>query len=288
MTEFAHAVRSVRRLLGISRVEQVSAIPGHPPAAASPAPEFFDMGAHSGEPYEHVLVNIHAHLRPRTYLEIGTRNGGSLKLAKCASIAIDPAFDMRIDIMNGKPACFLYQCTSDAYFERHSARETLDAAVDFAFLDGMHLFEYLLRDFINVERQCDRNSIVAFHDCIPTDSFVARRDYADSTFVKRSKRPGTFWAGDVWKTIAILKKYRPDLTLRAFSAPPTGLVIATHLDKASSVLRTRYEEIVDEYMKMPFTPAFYSSYLESIGIESTTAFADAETMTRTLGLSAFA
>ncbi|MFZ2106736.1 MAG: class I SAM-dependent methyltransferase [Roseiarcus sp.] len=288
MTEFAHALRSVRRLLGISRVENVSTSQGNPPTAASRASEFFDIGEHSDEPYERLLANIHNRLRPRTYLEIGTRNGGSLKLARCASIAIDPAFNIRIDILNGKPACFLYQCTSDEYFERHSARATLGAAVDFAFLDGMHLFEFLLRDFMNVERQCDRNSVVAFHDCIPTDSFVARRDYSDHTFVKRSKRPDTFWAGDVWKAIGVLKKYRPDLTLHAFGAPPTGLVIATHLDNASSVLGTRFDEIVDEYMKIPFEPAIYSSYLKSIDIKSTAAFADLETMTRTLGLSVFA
>ncbi len=33
-----------------------------------------------------------------------------------------------------------------------------------------------------------------------------------------------YWTGDVWKLIPILQRYRPDLQLTLFDAPPSGLV----------------------------------------------------------------
>ena len=47
---------------------------------------------------------------------------------------------------------------------KHDLRNFLPNGVDFAFLDGMHHFEYLLRDVLNTEKYSRKNSIVAFPD----------------------------------------------------------------------------------------------------------------------------
>lgn len=213
------------------------------PEAATHVPD------HSGENYQDVLARIHSVLKPRTYLEVGTWTGNSLKHSRARSIAVDPGFKISSDIMSGKPECHLFQSGSDEFFKRHSPRDILGDTVDFAFLDGMHLFEYALRDFINVENNCAANSIVAMHDCLPTDAYIATRTNGSPEQEKLSTKPG-WWAGDVWKILPILRKYRPDLVMVCLDAPPTGLVLLTGLHPESHILRDHYNEIVQEFGKI--------------------------------------
>lgn len=126
----------------------------------------------AGEHYIATLQRLHEVLRPKTYLEIGVQLGDSLKLARCASIAIDPAFHIvpsNIEGVFAKPELHFYQMGSDDFFGQHSPSQILGRTIDMAFLDGMHRCEYLLRDFINTERHCKRNSIIALHDCLPVE-----------------------------------------------------------------------------------------------------------------------
>src|SRR3712207_5336295 len=93
----------------------------------------------AGEIYTTLLKAIHAHLRPKTYLEVGTESGVTLSIAQCASLAVDPAFQVRRDIIGRKPSLHIYQMTSDAFFREHDPTTILGDKVDLAFLDGMHL-----------------------------------------------------------------------------------------------------------------------------------------------------
>jgi hypothetical protein len=102
---------------------------------------------------------------------------------------------------------------------------------------------------MNTERHARRNSIILLHDCLPTDPHVARRNNGDDTLAHRSSRPG-WWAGDVWKTVAILKKYRPDLRLHACTAAPTGLIAVTNLDPGATTLSDNYFDIVARFSRL--------------------------------------
>src|SRR5215212_8626761 len=153
----------------------------------------------AGENYLVLLKAIHTHLKPRTYLEIGSEEGISLSRAECASIAVDPAFKLNRDVILTKPSLHLYQTTSDAFFRIFDPKAVLGDSIEFAFLDGMHFCEFLLRDFINTEKHCRPNSIIALHDCVPRDTLMTRR----------VQPPPGAWTGDVWKTVPILKQYRP-------------------------------------------------------------------------------
>jgi hypothetical protein len=72
---------------------------------------------------------------------------------------------------------------------------------------------------------------------------MARRDARDRSLAAWSSYPNA-WAGDTWKAIWILQRYRPDLSIFAFDAPPSGLIVVTHLDPKSSELKQRYEEAI--------------------------------------------
>jgi hypothetical protein len=137
------------------------------------------------------LARVHERLQPDTYLEIGLRNGRSLALARCASVAIDPAMDLTYEI---DPAASLFSETSDEHFAKRDVLEPFGGRpISLALIDGMHLIEYVLRDFINVEKHALWSSVVVVDDVLPRRSTEATRERA-SRFRARSGEHGAFRA----------------------------------------------------------------------------------------------
>jgi hypothetical protein len=177
------------------------------------------------------LQGVHEVLDPPTYLEIGIRHGDSLALARAPSIGVDPAYELRVELPRN-PA--LFRETSDEYFDRPvplAPFEGRPAAL--SFIDGLHLVEYALRDFMNVERCAAWTSVAVFDDIFPADAEMAARN-----------RKTRQWTGDVYKILAILARHRPDLICLRVDTEPTGLLLVLGLDPASRVLEERFDEIV--------------------------------------------
>jgi len=194
-----------------------------------------------GESYMATLGRIHAYLSPRTYIEIGIFQGESLRLAKPPTIAIgvDPNPKLLVPPADNQR---VFAETSDAFFAGHDLRtEFGDLPVDLAFIDGMHHFEYALRDFAHIERHCTRDSTILIHDCYPLDRETARRDGSPP-----------FWSGDVWRLIVLLKKYRPDLAIHTIGAPPTGLGLVRRLDPESRFLSDNHDRLCEEFLALDY------------------------------------
>jgi hypothetical protein len=222
-----------------------------------------DLG---GPHYLDYIKNLHSALGPRAYLEIGTCAGESLKLASCSSIAVDPQFAVTFDVLGKKPVCLMYQSTSDDFFSTHDPTKLLGRHLDLVFLDGLHLFEVLLRDFINAERFCRPGSLIMMHDCIPTDVYIAdRKDDPERRRAMGSKP--SWWTGDVWKLVPILKQWRPHLSVRGLDCAPTGLVLITNLDQSSRVLIENYQRIVDQFAEVDLDQYGLSRLHSETGIE---------------------
>jgi hypothetical protein len=200
----------------------------------------------TGENYLQVLAEIHKAFSPKSYLEIGCYAGNTLALAECDSIGIHPDMTKLGNIMKGKAVFMAFQLTSDQFYERYNPATLLGRPIDLAFLDGLHLLEVLLRELANTERYCLLGSSIIMHDCIPTDAFIAER--VDDP--ARHPAHPHWWAGDVWKILPVLRKYRPDLKLLAVDAAPTGLVLVSNLDPTSTVLMDNYPAIVDEWLNI--------------------------------------
>lgn len=66
--------------------------------------------------------------------------------------------------------------TGDAFFET-GLTESLAARENFAFPDGLHLFEFLLRDLVNTERLREGQSVIAIHDIAPATDLGAEREW---------------------------------------------------------------------------------------------------------------
>ncbi len=194
-----------------------------------------------GPGYLDVLAAIHAILKPRTYLEVGVHTGQTLVLAAATTraLGVDPAPKVKAAL---GPNAQIYTMKSDDFFAQVDVAEQFGGLpIDLAFIDGMHLFEFALRDFIAVERLCARDSTVMVHDTYPLNRQTAARE-----------RGSLFWSGDVWRLIPALKKYRPDLSIQTIATSPTGLTLIRRLDPGSRVLIERRDAIIAEFLALDY------------------------------------
>jgi len=194
-----------------------------------------------GLPYYDAMDLIQQHLVPRTYVEIGVATGRTLTLAlpgtRC--VGIDPEPHLEHPLRHGQE---VFTQTSDDFFASHDLRAVLGGApLDLAFIDGMHHFEFALRDFINLERASHPETTVLIHDCLPESEEGAARE-----------RTTVLWSGDVWRLIVLLRRWRPDLEVSVVDWAPTGLGVVRGLDRRSTVLAEHYDEIVEHYLAMPY------------------------------------
>ncbi len=235
-----------------------------------PAPNAEDVPQHEGYvhqglDYRHFLTReIHA-LESQAHLEIGTRQGSSITALNCPTIAIDPALHIEGNVIGGKAQCLFFQMTSDEFFARYQPKQLLQQALDTAFLDGMHRFEFLLRDFINTERCCHPDSAIYLHDCLPVTPQMTHRDERK---VATSGPFAHWWAGDVWKLLPVLKRYRPELEITCFDCPPTGIVRIRGLRPRSRKLSDHYDSIVREYRPRRLSEKGLQTFLEENQIQS--------------------
>jgi hypothetical protein len=201
--------------------------------------EGFDLRRRPARSYLELLGPIHARLRPRTYVEIGVAGGHSLATARPETLAlgVDPAMSIAVPV---RARTKLFPLSSDQFFRECDVRtELAGRPVDLAFIDGLHLFEQALQDFINLERYCAPRSVVLLHDCLPADRETSTRE-----------RRTDFWTGDVWKIVPCLSRYRPDLFVRTLDVPPTGLTVIRNLDPSSSLLTELYDRLCEEFIPL--------------------------------------
>lgn len=184
-----------------------------------------------GDGYLHWLSWFHATLAPATYLEIGVSAGRSLSLARPPTIAV--GVDPEPRIAHGfSTETHIYTLTSDQFFKDDKLPGLLgDRPLDLVFIDGLHVFEQALTDFMNAEAHCGQHSVILFHDTIPLNERTQRREPVTG-----------FHTGDVWRTIVCLKRFRPDLDIVTIATPWSGLTMITNLDPQSRELRNRYDE----------------------------------------------
>ncbi len=94
--------------------------------------------------------------------------------SRTRSIGVDPAFRVERELL-----CDLHlvRATSDEFFAReHPLAHFDEPVIDLAFIDGMHLAEYALRDFINTERYTHAASVIVIDDMLPRNVAEADRD----------------------------------------------------------------------------------------------------------------
>ncbi|MER8752067.1 glycosyltransferase [Mesorhizobium sp. M1050] len=174
----------------------------------------------SGPSYYDWLERLYAELKPAVVVEIGVYDGVSLSKIKAPSLAIGIDPNPRATVALGAET-HIFPETSDAFFDRGAADLLLGSRrVGVGFIDGLHTFVQVLRDFANLERYCDASSVLLVHDTAPLD---------DAT--QRVPPTTQFHTGDVWKLVPALKTLRPDLDVFTIAAPWTGLSVISGFGK---------------------------------------------------------
>ncbi|MEA1924141.1 MAG: class I SAM-dependent methyltransferase [Pseudomonadota bacterium] len=193
-----------------------------------------------GAGYIEIIQKLISLQKPEKYVEIGVEKGVVLNLfdSSVQVIGIDP----EPKIVEVPENVTLYKTFSDDFFAAHDLKLLLDGSFDLAFIDGLHIFEQVLRDFINLEKNAAPDSIIMIHDCLPLDRRTAER-----------QRKTIFWSGDVWKIIPCLKQERADLSIFTVPTYPAGLCFVTGLDCQSRLLKNNYDAIVEQYGALDYS-----------------------------------
>jgi predicted O-methyltransferase YrrM len=186
------------------------------------------------EHYLDTLARIHQQFDPNTYLEIGVRNGRSLAISRAESVGVDPWPEISVDLPE---RVSVYSETSDDFFAARRP-ELLGFKPDLAFIDGMHLFEFALRDFMNLERVMSPAGLIVIDDVFPNQPVQASR-----------VRQTQVWTGDIWKLHEFLGQTRADLFLLPLDSQPTGVLLISGLDPQSRSLWDRYNPLVRKYVE---------------------------------------
>lgn len=182
-----------------------------------------------------LLKALHTKVAPRTYLETGVADGSSLTLSRVPSIGIDPAFHIQAELLADIQ---LVRTGSDEFFARRDPLAHLPIdIIDLAFIDGMHLAEYALRDYLGVERFTHPASVVVFDDMLPRNVDEAAR-----------RRHTVAWTGDVYKAVDAIREYRPNALVFEVDTTPTGTVVVLNPDATCNGVMAEYDDWMDVAM----------------------------------------
>jgi hypothetical protein len=150
----------------------------------------------------------------RSYLEIGVRDGDVFFTVKCKNkIAVDPKYSLdwkgRIKrILHTLFGHKFYTLTSDIFFNQIAPQAFKNKSVDVVLVDGMHEFDFALRDIENSLKFLSKNGFIIVHDCNPLT-----KESACSFSDWKARNYTGVWNGDVWKAIHFLNSNREDINV---------------------------------------------------------------------------
>lgn len=167
----------------------------------------------------------------KTYLEIGVFRGKLFFDIKTRyKIAVDPyvkfsRFKLLKRSFKYKNSTNLsaqsFKLTSDEFFAKKASFVFERKPIDICLVDGMHEYEFALRDVENSLKYLSQNGVIVMHDCNP----VMKQAAMDFESWKQQGCK-TDWNGDVWKAVVHLRSRRNDINVFVLNADH-GLGIIT-------------------------------------------------------------
>ncbi len=176
-----------------------------------------------------VIKSLMKSKKLNNYLEVGVSNGHVFfRIKSSFKVAVDPSF--AFDKMRVMGKLFVnpynvfnryFETTSDDFFLKNAKRVFENKKPELILIDGMHEYDFALRDIENTLNYMSDNGVIVVHDCNPQTKEAASsyKEYAEGNYSR-------FWNGDVWKAILHLQCHRKDLNVFVLDADH-GLGIIT-------------------------------------------------------------
>lgn len=132
------------------------------------------------------------------YLEIGIRRGDNLSRVHAPrKVGVDPVprtAELRRHLKPHLRHMTIHARTSDDFFATNQEQ------FDVIFIDGLHLYEQVIKDISNAFNCLTPNGFIMMHDCLPETPENATREYHEGA-----------WNGDVWKAIHQVQRDYPQI-----------------------------------------------------------------------------
>jgi hypothetical protein len=150
-------------------------------------------------------------LEARRYLEIGVEAGETFgDVAIAERTGVDPHFTFDTGALADDHTRFV-AATSDEFFDR----EPFLPPYDIVFIDGLHRFAQVVRDFSNTLLRTHARSVIVLDDTVPNDVYSSLPSQAEAIHwrAQAGSRDGA-WHGDVFKVVFYLHDFWPGLNYR--------------------------------------------------------------------------
>jgi len=183
------------------------------------------------------------------YLEIGVQTGYCFfKIKADNKLAVDP--DFIIKLKNKVKSYFnnfsnfnneFFELTSDDFFAQKSDRIKEIGGLDVVFIDGLHLYEQVIKDIENSLQYLNKGGVILVHDCNPLNENAAVRAYT-SAEVAAMNLPGYdyIWNGDVFKAIVGLRATRKDIDILVINSDHgVGIITQGEADSPLTLTETQ-------------------------------------------------
>ena len=177
------------------------------------------------------------------YLEIGVYMGQTFHHINLPfKDAVDPSFKFDISLVANEQIR-LFEITSNQFFSSNLPRLNYDLV----FLDGMHVFSQIFRDFTSALALSHSRTVFLIDDTIPCDVYSSLPNHQQAVQERKRANPSgnnNAWHGDVFKVILAINDFFPTLTFATITNNGNPQTIVWHEP------RKNFIPLIDDFEKI--------------------------------------
>ena len=169
----------------------------------------------------------------KNYLEIGCNSDDVFNNINIEKTGVDP-------VSGGN-----FRGTSDEFFSQNSKN------YDCIFIDGLHVYQQVIKDILNSIKILNNNGVIILHDCLPK-----------SIGHQRVPRTRYNWNGDVWKAVVEARTWKDFETFTILADQGLGIIKKKNNSDLLNMQNTSFKNLkfkffYNNYKKIMRTVSFY-------------------------------
>ena len=138
-----------------------------------------------------------------------------------------------------------FRGTSDEFFLQNSKN------YDCIFIDGLHVYQQVIKDILNSIKILNNNGVIILHDCLPK-----------SIGHQRVPRTRYNWNGDVWKAVVEARTWKDFETFTILADQGLGIIKKKNNSDLLNMQNTSFKNLkfkffYNNYKKIMRTVSFY-------------------------------